>query len=145
MKTCMAIATLAIGFFACAPAWAAGQISGKGGKCVDIPNGKTDSGVRLHYWPCDGSPEQKWTFQNGQLVGKDGMCMNVAGGRPSEGARLQLSACSAPGADRWQVSAGQIKMGDKCLDLPDGNTRDAAPLHLWKCDGSAEQVWRFAD
>lgn len=143
MKFLIAIAALALGALASAPASAAGDIRGKGGKCIDIPDGDTKVGARLHYWPCDGSAEQKWTIENGRIVGKDGMCMNVAGGRPAEGARLQLSACSAPGADLWRPAAGQIRMGDKCLDLPDGNTRDRAPLHLWKCDGSPEQTWLY--
>ncbi len=143
MKILIAIAALALGVLAAAPASAAGDIRGKGGKCIDIPNGDTKVGVRLHYWPCDGSPEQKWTFQHGQIEGKDGMCLNVAGGKPADGARLQLSACSAPGADQWRLSNGQIKMGDKCLDLPDGNTRDGAPIHLWACDGGQEQAWVY--
>lgn len=143
MKFLIAIGALALATLASAPASAAGDIRGKGGKCIDIPDGDAKAGARLHYWPCDASPEQKWTFQHGKIEGKDGMCINVAGGKAIDGARLQLSACNAPGADQWHLVGGQIKMGDKCLDLPDGNTRDRAPLHVWKCDGSPEQVWVY--
>ena len=31
--------------------------------------------------------------------------------------------------------------GNKCIDIPQGNTTDGTKLNYWDCDGSAEQEW----
>ena len=119
------------------------EIRSKGDKCMDIPNGNTKPGTKVHYWPCDGSPEQQWVIQGGRIRGKDGMCLDVPDGDTRDGTRIHIWQCDGSPEQRWQLADGEIRIGGKCLDLPNGATKDGTPIQLWPCDGSPEQKWRY--
>lgn len=119
------------------------EIRGKGDKCIDIPDGDTKPGTKVHYWPCDGSPEQQWTLQGGRIQGKDGMWLDVPDGDTRDGTRLHIGRCDGSPEQRWQFANGEIRIGGKCVDLPNGATRDGTPIQLWPCDGGPEQKWRY--
>ncbi|MEJ5946927.1 RICIN domain-containing protein, partial [Pseudokineococcus basanitobsidens] len=39
---------------------ATGQITGYGGKCVDVAGGSSADGTRVQLWPCNGQAPQQW-------------------------------------------------------------------------------------
>ena len=121
---------------------AAADIRGKGDKCIDIPDGSTKPGTRVHYWPCDGSPEQQWTVRDGRIIGKGGLCLDLPHGDAKDGARIHIWTCDGSAEQRWDIANGEIRMKGKCLDLPSGSTKDGTPIQLWPCDGSPEQKWK---
>ena len=76
---------------------------GKDGKCLDIPNGDTSNGAKIHIWHCDGSPEQQWRYVKGQLVGKDGKCLDLPGGSTRDGTPIQLWPCDGSEEQTWRI------------------------------------------
>lgn len=138
-------AAIASGFMlglAALPSTAA-EIRGKGDKCIDIPNGDTKDGTKIHLWPCDGSPEQQWAASDGEIRGKDGKCLDIPDGDTRDGTKVHIWHCDGSAEQKWQyVSGALIGKGGKCLDLPGGSTKDGTLIQLWPCDGSEEQTWR---
>ncbi len=123
----------------------AGDIRGKDGKCVNVPNGDTTDGTYLDYRTCNGGAEQQWTMKDGAIVGKGGKCIDIPGGVTSDGTTLVLWTCESGAAEqKWSVANDAIVGKDgKCIDIPGGKTDDGAPVQIAGCDGSPEQKWKF--
>jgi|ERR1700684_3929835 hypothetical protein len=133
----------------CLFSWAgaanAGEIRGKDGKCVNIPNGVAEDGTTLDYRTCNGRPEQQWTMKDAAIEGKGGMCIDIPEGNTSDGTVLNVWTCEDDAEEqKWTIAGGAIVGKDgKCLDLPDGKTDDGTPIDVARCDGSAKQKWKF--
>jgi len=78
--------------------------SEKSNRCLDVADGFSDNGAKLHQWDCNaGNPNQKWQIVdrgNGWFnlkAERGGRCLEVAGGRTNPQARIQQWNCSDAG------------------------------------------------
>jgi len=82
-----------------------GQITGLGGKCVDVAGATAPTAPRQLY-DCNGSTAQRWTVTaNGSLQAL-GKCLDLTGGRHGQrdqGAAVRLQRS---GAQKWQKGTG---------------------------------------
>ncbi len=122
-------------------------VSNWNGKCVDVPSGVFNDGVRLQMWTCNGSAAQQWSFVNGTLQTSNNKCMDVAGGGTAAGTPIQIANCSGNPAQQWVLSAaGDLvnPQANRCLDINGWNGNDGANLIIWDCTGGANQKWHRA-
>ena len=123
---------------------ATGQITGFGGKCVDVSGANTANGTRIQLWDCNGTAAQRWTMATDGTIRALGKCMDVSGGSTANGARVQLWDCNGTGAQRWQYTAGRDLVNpqsNKCLDATGVSSANGTPLQIWSCTGGANQKW----
>lgn len=66
-------------------------------KCIDLPNGKTDVGVKPRIWDCNNTSSQKFFYDTRSksiFVMKDyKKCFDTVGSTLNEGEKIQLSEC----------------------------------------------------
>jgi beta-glucanase (GH16 family) len=124
-----------------------GQITGNGGKCVDVNGANTADGTHVQLWTCNGTNAQKWTWNTGDsTIRALGKCMDVAGGGTANGTKVQLWTCNGTGAQVWQVrSDGSLlnPQSGRCLDDPAQNTTNGTQLQIWDCNSTVAQVWHM--
>src|SRR3954453_2381864 len=84
---------------------APGQITGYGGKCVDVAGANTANGTQIQLWTCNGTSAQNWTVGGDGTIRALGKCLDVAEGSTADGAKVQLWDCNGTGAQQWAVSA----------------------------------------
>lgn len=125
-------------------------------KCLDLREGDTTNGKTLQIWDCNGMHTQGWTFKGNRLVYKanETKCVDLHAGKVENGQKVQIWDCvgewntQAPNQE-WSYEAGEQGIyhkgsgGRKCIDLPNGDTRNGKEVQLWDCDGSAGQQWAF--
>ncbi len=73
----------------------AGQITGIGGKCVDVNGATSTDGAKLQLWTCHGGTNQQWTV-TGNTFRALGKCMDVTGGAPPTAPRCSCSPATVP-------------------------------------------------
>ncbi|GAB2840741.1 hypothetical protein GCM10027176_50720 [Actinoallomurus bryophytorum] len=121
-----------------------GQITGNGGKCVDVLNGSGENGTPVDLYDCNGTPAQKWTVGADGTIRALGKCMDATGGETANGTKIQLYDCNGTPAQRWQRrsdgSVVNLNSG-RCLDDTDGNTTDGNQTQIWDCIGNDNQKW----
>jgi beta-glucanase (GH16 family) len=123
-----------------------GQITGNGGKCVDVAGANTADGTHIQLWTCNGTNAQQWTWNTGDsTIRALGKCMDVTSGGTANGTKVQLWTCNGTGAQVWQSSNGSLfnPQSARCLDDPAANTTDGTQLQIWDCNGTAAQVWHM--
>jgi beta-glucanase (GH16 family) len=124
-----------------------GQITGNGGKCVDVAAASTADGTHVQLFACNGTNAQRWTWNTGDsTVRALGKCMDVTSAGTANGTKVQLWTCNGTGAQVWQSrSDGSLlnPQSGRCLDDPASNTADGTQLQIWDCNGTAAQVWRM--
>lgn len=123
---------------------ATGQITGLGGKCVDIAGAATANGTAVQLYDCNGTAAQQWTVGGDGTVRALGKCLDVASGGTANGTRTQLWDCNGSAAQQWTVTAARDivnPQADKCLDVTGNNSANGAPLQIWTCTGAANQKW----
>ena len=124
-----------------------GQITGNGGKCVDIAGANTTDGTHVQLWTCNGTTAQQWTWNTGDgTIRALGKCMDVTGAGTADGTKVQLWTCNGTGAQVWQVrSDGSLlnPNSGRCLDDPGANPADGTQLQIWDCNGTVAQVWHM--
>jgi len=119
----------------------AGQITGIGGKCIDVNGATSTDGAKLQLWTCHGGANQQWT-RTGNTFQSLGKCMDVTGGATADGTAVQLLTCNGSAAQNWSVQAdGAIRNGTKCLDANGASSADGTQLIIWTCSGGANQRW----
>ncbi|HEU5107203.1 MAG TPA: lectin, partial [Micromonosporaceae bacterium] len=126
------------------PTGRTGQITGYGGKCVDVAGAGTVDGTAVQLWTCNGTPAQRWTVGADGTIRALGKCLDVSGGSTADGARVQLWTCNGTGAQRWAVTAARDivnPQADKCLDATGVSSADGTRLQIWTCTGGANQKW----
>jgi beta-glucanase (GH16 family) len=123
---------------------ATGQITGYGGKCVDVAGANTANGTRVQLYDCNGTAAQRWTMGTDGTVRALGKCLDVSGGGTANGTRVQLWDCNGTGAQRWQYTAGRDLVNpqaNKCLDATGFSSANGTPLQIWSCTGGPNQKW----
>ncbi|MTD56212.1 chitinase [Amycolatopsis pithecellobii] len=123
---------------------ATGQITGYGGKCVDVAGAATANGTHVQLYDCNGTAAQRWTTGDG-TVRALGKCLDVTGGATANGAKVQLYDCNGTSAQSWTYNSGTKALvhngSGKCLDDTDWNTANGTQLQIWDCAGTANQQW----
>ena len=120
-----------------------GQITGLGGKCVDVAGASTANGTKVQLYTCNGTAAQQWTVGTDGTIRALGKCMDVTAAGTADGTKVQLYDCNGTNAQKWTRSGSQfINTGSgKCLDDTDWSTADANQLQIWTCTGAANQQW----
>jgi chitinase len=122
------------------------QITGYGGKCVDVAGASNANGTKIELYTCNGTNAQQWTSTGGTLQAL-GKCMDVAAAGTADGAKVQLYDCNGTGAQQWtHTSANQLvnPASGKCLDATGPSSADGTPLQIWTCSGGANQAWTLS-
>ncbi len=119
------------------------QITGFGGKCVDIAGANSADGTQVQLFTCNGTAAQSWTH-NGSTYQALGKCLDVAAAGTANGTKVQLFTCNGTGAQSWtHTSSNQLVNANsgKCLDATGVSSADGTPLQIWTCSGGANQAW----
>jgi hypothetical protein len=86
------------------PVTRTGQITGYGGKCVDVAAGSTANGAAIQLYTCNGTTAQQWTESGGTLTSL-GKCLDATGPSSADGTRLQIWDCGGGQNQRWALPA----------------------------------------
>ncbi|MGJ6969837.1 glycosyl hydrolase [Streptosporangium sp. G11] len=106
-----------------------GQITGAGGKCVDVSGANSANGTAVQVWDCNGSGAQQWTVGSDGTIRALGKCLDVTGQGTANGTPLQIWDCNGGAAQQWQsTGSSQLRnpQSGRCLDLPGGRGCPAA-------------------
>jgi chitinase len=123
-----------------------GQITGYGGKCVDVAGANPANGTQVQLYTCNGTGAQQWTVASNGTVQALGKCLDVAGAGTANGTKVQLYDCNGTGAQQWtHTSANQLVNPEsgRCLDATGPSSADGTPLQIWDCTGAANQSWNL--
>ncbi|GAB3444896.1 PQQ-dependent sugar dehydrogenase [Actinophytocola sediminis] len=121
-----------------------GQITGIGGKCVDVSGSNTADGTKVQLWTCNGTGAQRWTVAGDGTLRALGKCLDVSNGGTANGTATWLWTCNGSGAQRWTAQSGGLLMNPqsgRCLDAAGNSSADGTVLHIWDCGASANQTW----
>jgi beta-glucanase (GH16 family) len=121
-----------------------GQITGLGGKCVDVAAANSADGTPVQLYDCNGTNAQQWTRPGDGTIRALGKCLDVNAGSVADGARVQLWTCNGTGAQQWVYSGARDLVNpqaNKCLDATGNSSANGTPLQLWTCGGGANQKW----
>ncbi|MFC4117460.1 glycoside hydrolase family 16 protein [Nonomuraea zeae] len=122
-----------------------GQITGIGGKCVDVAGAATANGTAVQLWDCNGTGAQSWAWNSDGSVRALGKCMDVTAASTANGAQVQLYDCNGTGAQRWTYNSGTGQIvnpqSNKCLDATGVSSANGTRLQIWDCGGGANQRW----
>ncbi|MEV0383287.1 lectin [Nonomuraea sp. NPDC050643] len=125
-----------------------GQITGYGGKCVDVAGANAANGTAVQLYDCNGTTAQSWAWNGDGSVRALGKCMDVAGGSTANGAQVQLYDCNGSGAQQWTYNSGTGQIvnpqANKCLDATGVSSANGTRLQIWDCSGGANQRWTRA-
>ncbi|MET7337066.1 family 16 glycosylhydrolase [Nonomuraea sp. NPDC005650] len=125
-----------------------GQITGIGGKCVDVAGAATANGTAVQLYDCNGTSAQSWTWNGDGSVRALGKCMDVTGAATANGTKVQLYDCNGTGAQQWTYDSGTRRIvnpqSGRCLDATDASSANGTRLQIWDCAGSANQQWTRA-
>ena len=124
----------------------AGQITGIGGKCVDVAGSHTANGTAVQLYRCNGTGAQSWTVGKAGTLRALGKCMDVTGSGTTNGTKVQLYSCNGTGAQVWQPQgAGTLRNphSGKCLDATGGNFTDRTRFIIYTCTGTSNQLWKL--
>jgi Ricin-type beta-trefoil lectin domain/Fungal chitosanase of glycosyl hydrolase group 75 len=120
-----------------------GQITGIGGKCVDVAGASSTDGAGVQLYTCNGTTAQKWTRNSDNTFRALGKCLDVKSASTANGARVQLYTCNGTAAQKWTATGGQlVNTGSgKCLDATGVSSADGTPLQIWTCGTGSNQKW----
>jgi Ricin-type beta-trefoil lectin domain/PAN domain len=120
-------------------------VSGKTGKCLDVPDASKTTHAIIQQSQCDGGLSQRWFFRNGTIVNQNsGLCLDIPGGYESDHTPLQQYPCHGGPNQLWTIGTnGEIKSvaTRKCLDIPDGLSDDHLFVQQFQCSGGPDQAW----
>lgn len=123
---------------------ATGQITGIGGKCVDVAGGNSANGTPVQLHGCNGTVAQQWTRGADGTLRALGKCLDVTGRATVDGAQLQLWDCGGTPNQQWAVSAAHDVVNpaaNKCLDATGQSSAEGTRLQIWTCTGGSNQKW----
>jgi Ricin-type beta-trefoil lectin domain len=120
-----------------------GQLTGLGGRCLDVAGSRSANGTAVQLYWCNGTSAQDWTFDGG-TVRALGKCLDVPNSSTSNGVLVQLWDCNGTGAQQWEYSErGTLRNphSSKCLDVPGWRNADGSRPMLWDCTAFTNQQW----
>ncbi|MGI8334857.1 RICIN domain-containing protein [Actinomadura scrupuli] len=123
-----------------------GQITGYGGKCVDVAAASTANGTAIQLYDCNGTAAQSWTVSADGSLRALGKCMDVTSAGTANGTQVQLYDCNGTGAQKWQAGSGGTLVNPqsgRCLDATGPSSANGTRLQIWDCTGGANQKWNL--
>ncbi|MFI0897363.1 ricin-type beta-trefoil lectin domain protein [Streptomyces sp. NPDC020983] len=126
------------------PSGGTGQITGYGGKCVDVAGASAANGTAVQLYDCNGTAAQQWTVGANGTLKALGKCMDVTSAGTADGTPVQLYDCNGTAAQSWQKqSNGElVNTGSgKCLDATGPSSANGTRLQIWTCFNSSNQHW----
>ena len=121
-----------------------GQITGYGGKCVDVAGASSANSTAVQLYTCNGTAAQSWTVGADGTVKALGKCLDVAAANPANGTKVQIYDCNGTAAQQWTPGTGGILTSlGKCLDATGPSSADGTKLQIWDCAGGANQKWNL--
>ena len=126
------------------PPTGGGQITGYGGKCVDVAAASTANGTAVQLYTCNGTTAQQWTAASNGSLQSLGKCMDVTSAGTANGTKVQIYDCNGTAAQQWthQSNGELVNAGSgKCLDATGPSSADGTRLQIWTCSDSANQQW----
>ena len=123
-----------------------GQITGIGGKCVDVAGANSADGTGVQIFTCNGTSAQSWTVGTDGTIRALGKCMDVAAAGTANGTKVQLFTCNGTGAQQWtHTTSNQLVNPEsgRCLDATGNSSADGTPLQIWDCTGGSNQSWNI--
>ncbi|MCO5973962.1 ricin-type beta-trefoil lectin domain protein [Actinoallomurus soli] len=121
-----------------------GQITGYGGKCVDVAGANSANGTAVQLYDCNGTAAQQWTVGSDGTLRALGKCMDVTAAGTANGTQVQLYDCNGTGAQQWQQGANGSLVNPnsgRCLDATGPSSANGTRLQIWDCAGSDNQRW----
>jgi glucosylceramidase len=121
-----------------------GQITGLGGKCVDVASGSSANGTAVQLYDCNGSTAQQWTVGSDGTIRALGKCMDLTSAGTANGTQVQLYDCNGSGAQQWikGTSSSLVNPASgKCLDATGPSSANGTRLQIWTCTGATNQQW----
>ncbi len=93
----------------------------------------------------DYPPQQGPAPWRGQEIrGQNGLCLDVAGGLRA-GNALNVYQCTGAENQRFAwTRQGEMRVGDLCLDVAQGSTRQGARVIAWQCRNQPNQQWEWS-
>ncbi|MHA6764148.1 ricin-type beta-trefoil lectin domain protein [Streptacidiphilus sp. PAMC 29251] len=128
------------------PPTGGGQITGYGGKCVDVAAASSANGTAVQLYTCNGTTAQSWASSNGTLQAL-GKCLDVTAAGTANGTKVELYDCNGTAAQQWthQSNGELVNTGSgKCLDATGPSSADGTRLQIWTCSDGANQQWNLA-
>lgn len=97
-----------------------------------------------HYPGYPGHQPGYLSWGGREVRGQNGLCLDVSGGlRPGNG--LIVYHCSGGENQRFTLTRdGEMRVGDLCLDVADGSTRNGARVIAWQCRNQPNQKWDWS-
>ena len=126
------------------PTGGSGQITGYGGKCVDVAGASSADGTAVQLYDCNGTTAQNWTVGSDSTLRALGKCMDVTAAGTANGTKVQLFDCNGTGSQSWQKGSGGTLVNPqsgKCLDATGPSSANGTRLQIWSCSGGANQQW----
>ncbi|GAA3304160.1 ricin-type beta-trefoil lectin domain protein [Dactylosporangium vinaceum] len=119
-----------------------GQITGFGGKCIDVAAASSANGTQVQLYTCNGTGAQQWTIGDDGTIKALGKCLDVNAASSANGTKVQIYDCNGTAAQQWsRNSDGTLRALGKCLDATGNSSADGTPLQLWDCFAGANQRW----
>jgi beta-glucosidase len=125
-----------------------GQVTGIGGKCVDVTGGDAANGTPIQLYDCNGTAAQRWSVTPDGTLEALGKCLDVAGGATANGSPVQLYECNGSGAQQWEPAAGgtlRNPQSGRCLDATGESSANGTRLIIWDCHGGTNQRWALPE
>jgi hypothetical protein len=125
------------------PTGGTGQITGYGGKCVDIAGASSANGAAVQLYDCNGTTAQQWTRASDGALRALGKCMDVTAAGTANGTKVQLYDCNGTNAQKWTRTGSTLVNvnSGKCLDATGPSSANGTRLQIWTCGGGANQNW----
>ncbi|WP_329054875.1 RICIN domain-containing protein [Amycolatopsis sp. NBC_01488] len=126
------------------PPASGGQITGVGGKCVDVAGANNANGAAVQLYDCNGTTAQQWTVGSDGAVRALGKCLDVTSAGTANGTTVQLYDCNGSGAQKWSANGSRnlVNAGSgKCLDATGNSSANGTRLQIWTCGSGANQKW----
>lgn len=114
------------------------SVPAAGSKCVSLPNGPSEQGMRILIWDCNGFLGQTLVYNDQTQELKFGTnCVGVIGNGNAQDA-VGVGTCSGVVAQRWSMVPVNdnyqiIGVNNLCLDIANAVIANGTPLDLLPC------------
>jgi hypothetical protein len=113
--------------------------------CIDLPNGRTDFGTEAQIYTCNNTPAQQFAYDSASKLIRhipSNRCLGNKDWRKDNGTRVDLVDCQfVNNRIQWERTGNSYKNVDsgKCLDVPNGDYKNTAPLTIYDCNNTPAQ------
>jgi hypothetical protein len=115
--------------------------------CIDLPNGRTDFGTEAQIYTCNNTPAQQFAYDSSSKLIRHvptNRCLGNKDWRKDNGTPVDLVDCQGVNSRiQWERTGNSYKNIDsgRCLDVPNADFRDGAPLTIYDCNNTPAQTF----